>query len=110
MLMLYLCAEDGKRMRLVQGRFGLFYRCPGYFGKPPCYGRLALGAAELIAQMADRVQEQGELDGAVLHLQKCDVRLRKRSDTLCEAVIRRKGAGIRKVPQVYGKQDCDNDV
>lgn len=109
MHMLYICAEDGKRMELVQGKYGLFYRCPGYHqpdetgglsGKP-CYGRLALGAAELIEQVAIKLQEKGRLDafcsnGSVLHLAKCDVQLRKLSNELCEAVIKRKKKGGRR--------------
>lgn len=102
MHVIFICAEDGKRMTLAKGKFGLFYRCPEHrypdevkkTGKKSCPGRLTLGAAEVIEDMVRQLAEAGMLDsfiekGTVVNMKACDVRLRKYSEAVCGAVISR---------------------
>lgn len=116
MHVLYICAEDGERMELVQGKFGLFYRCPCYVypdvakstGRKPCYGRLSLGAAELIEGIVEGLERDGRFGvEEKIRLQRCDVCLIWRSKGLCEAHIRRT---VRKGGQRHGRQQSYYDI
>lgn len=102
MYLIFICAEDGKRMHLVKGKFGLFYRCPNHLypqqekelKRKSCPGRLTIAAADVIETFVERAEKDGTLErlineGITVKMKACDVRFRMRSDQICEAVIKR---------------------
>ena len=97
----YFCGYCNKPMELVQGKYGLFYRCPNHLypseekGRKSCPCRLTLAAAEIIEKTTCQLKGAGKLDGLcssgqVINMKKNTFYLQKCNEELYIAKIRRR--------------------
>lgn len=76
---IFLCGVDGARLKLVQGKYSLYYRCEKYEvanrtveDGSPCMNRISLKDQDTLFEKLEEMQENGKLtegeSGNYMHL------------------------------------------